>query len=263
VFLLLPLANIAMLSVFTYSPSQIWSPIVTSTNYLRLWDPYYLALIARTLMIGAITTVVCALVAYPVAYFLARARPRVMTAGLFLLIMPLMVSSVIRAFGWVVLLGRQGLVNRLLVGLGLDGVQLLYTPGAVIVALAEFLLPFMVLPLMASIETIPRSLEEAARNLGASSPQVFRRVIFPLTIPGLLSGALLVYSVSISALVIPALLGGKNVRMLGNQIYEEVLVSFNWPFASSLTMLLIAVTLVATFVGLRLARPAGRPDGRS
>src|SRR6185436_3811116 len=106
----------------------------------------------------------------------------------------------------------------------------------------ELLLPFMVLPLMASIENIPRAVEEAARNLGASPFQLFRRVLLPLSLPGLVSGSLLVYSVAISALVTPALMGGRKVRMLGNLVYDEVLTSMNWPFASSLAFVLLCIT---------------------
>jgi ABC-type spermidine/putrescine transport system permease subunit I len=155
---------------------------------------------------------------------------------------PLMVSSVIRIFGWLVILGRQGLINVALRSLGLGTVELLGNATAVVIGLVELLLPFMVLPLMAAIERVPESLEEAARNLGATSWQVFRRVLLPLSVPGLVSGSLLVYSVAISALVTPALMGGRKVRMLGNLVYDEVLTSMNWPFASSLAVVLLCIT---------------------
>src|SRR5215813_5522238 len=139
--------------------------------------------------------------------FLARARPRVLALGLFLLIMPLMVSTVIRVFGWIVILGRKGLLNQALLALGLEPVKLLYSETAVVIGLVNIFVPFMVLPIMASIERISPSLEEAAQNLGASWYGMFRRVILPLSLPGLISGCLLVYSLSISAFVTPALMG--------------------------------------------------------
>jgi len=136
---------------------------------------------------------------------------------------------------------------------------------AVVVGLAELLLPFMVLPLMTAIETIPRSVEEAARNLGATPLQLVRRVLLPLSLPGLVSGSLLVYSVSISALVTPALMGGRRVSMLGNLVYDEVLTSMNWPFASSIAVVLLAFTGAVMVGYLRtmraLARRAGADEG--
>ena len=124
---------------------------------------------------------------YPLAYCLARARPRWQAVGLFLLIMPLMVSAVIRIFGWIVILGRKGMVNQALVAVGLEPVKLLYSETAVVIGLVNIFVPFMVLPIMASIEHISPSLEEAAQNLGANWYQMFCRVILPLSLPGLIS----------------------------------------------------------------------------
>lgn len=251
VFLVLPFANVALLSVYLHSPTKIAIAEFTTANYSKLWELYYANLFFRTLRLSLAVTVVCVALGYPLAYLLARARPRIMTLGLFLLIMPLMVSTVIRVFGWVVILDNEGLVNQALRQLGAgDGVRLLHTEGAVIVGLAQQSMPFMVLPIMASIERISPSLEEAARNLGASWGQMFTRTILPLSMPGLLSGALLVFSVSMSAFVTPALMGGRRSRMVGQQIYEEVLSAYNWPGAASLTIVL--ALLMLGLVGLAL-----------
>src|SRR5256714_5590217 len=263
VVLIVPFAGVAFFSVHSYSPTKILLPELTFDNYRKLFDFYYLRLFGRTLRLGLVTTIVCVLLGYPLAYFLARARPRVLTIGLFLLIMPLMVSTVIRVFGWIVLLGRKGLINEALLGLGLEPVKLLYSETAVVIGLVNIFLPFMVLPLMASIERIPPSLEEAAQNLGANSLQTFARVILPLSVPGLISGCLLVYSISISAFVTPALLGNSRERMAAQQIYDEVLVSFNWPSASSLALALVALTLVLMFWALFATRRSGRRERAS
>ena len=256
--LIVPFANVALYSVHPYSPTHIALPEFTAANYRKIFDLYYLRLFARTLQLGLVTTMICALLGYPLAYWLARARPRMQTIGLFLLIMPLMVSTVIRIFGWLVILGRKGLVNEALIGLGLEPWKLLYTETAVVIGLVNIFLPFMVLPLMAAIERIPPSLEEAARNLGANWRQMFLRTILPLSVPGLISGSLLVYSVSISAFVTPALMGSPRERMAGQQIYDEVLVSFNWPSASSLALTLVLMTLLLMFAALFATRRAGR-----
>jgi ABC-type spermidine/putrescine transport system permease subunit I len=216
-----------------------------------------------TIEIGLLTTAACAILGFPVAYFLARAPARWLGVWLFLLVTPLMVSSVIRIFGWLVLLGRRGLVNATLETAGLSGVDLLHNVPAVVVGLTELLLPFMVLPLMAAIETIPRSVEEAARNLGANSLQLFWRVLLPLSLPGLVSGSLLVYTVAISALVTPALMGGRRVRMLGNLVYDEVLTSMNWPFAASIAVVLLIVTAAVMLGYLRTMRSLARRSGQA
>ena len=251
IFLVLPFANVALLSVYLHSPTKIAIPVFTDANYAKLFELYYANLFLRTLRLSLVVTAVCVVLGYPLAYVLARSSSRIMTVGLFLLIMPLMVSTVIRVFGWVVILGNEGLVNQALRLLGAgDGVRLLYTEGAVIIGLTQQSMPFMVLPIMAAIERIPPSLEEAAQNLGASWSQMFARVILPLSMPGLLSGSLLVFSVSMSAFVTPALMGGRRTRMVGQQIYEEVLTAYDWPGAASLTIVLAVVML--GLVGLTL-----------
>jgi ABC-type spermidine/putrescine transport system permease subunit I len=196
--------------------------------------------------------------AYPIAYFLARAGKRVALLGLFLLLTPLMVSPVVRAFGWLVLLGRNGVVNALFRSAGLEAPELLYSEAAVLIGLSHLLLPYMVLPLVASIERISPSVEEAARNLGANGFGVFRKVILPLSMPGLISGALLVYVEAASAFVMPALLGGRHVRMIGNEVYDSMLVSYNLPAAAMLTVTLVVFTIAAIGAGLALAHAVRR-----
>jgi len=244
VFLVLPFVNVALLSVYLHSPTKIAVEEFTATNYAKLWEVYYATLFLRTLRLSLVVTVVCAVLGYPVAYFLARSTSRIMALGLFLLIMPLLVSTVIRVFGWVVILGSEGLVNQGLRLLGArEGMRLLHTEGAVIIGLTQQTMPFMVLPIMAAIERISPSLEEAARNLGATWGQMFVRTILPLSMPGLVSGSLLVFSVSMSAFVTPSLMGGRRERMVGQQIYEEVLTAYNWPGAASLTIVLSVLML--------------------
>jgi putative spermidine/putrescine transport system permease protein len=254
--LIVPFASMAMFSLHPYSPTKIALPELTFDNYRQIVALYYLRLFGRTLQLGLASTAICVAFGYPLAYVLARARPRMQTLGLFLLIMPLMVSTVIRLFGWIVILGRKGLVNEALVAFGLDPVKLLYTDTAVIIGLVNIFMPFMVLPLMAAIERIPLSLEEAAQNLGANWYQMFARTIMPLSLPGLVSGCLLVFSLSLSAFVTPALLGSARERMVGQQIYDEVLVSFNWPIASALALALVLLTAGLMFFALLAMRRA-------
>jgi len=259
-FLVVPFINIIVLSFYTYSPTRIWVPELTSANYAALADGTFLTVLLRTLRLGLVCTAICALLGYPVAYFLARSERRVATIGLFLLVTPLMVSAVIRTFGWLVILGRRGLINSALTALGLDRLPLLYNETAVVIGLVNVFLPFMVLPLMASIERINPALEEAARNLGATWFGMFRRVILPLSRPGLISGCLLVYSAAISAFVIPVLMGGARVRVVGRLIYDQLLISYQWPNASAIATLLVIVTTSLSFVALAITRRTARQE---
>jgi ABC-type spermidine/putrescine transport system permease subunit I len=258
VFLVVPFANIIVLSFYTYSPTRIWTPDLTVANYQTLVDGAFLTVLVRTLRLGLVATAMCVVFGYPLAYFLARAPRRVAAIGLFLLVIPLMVSAVIRTFGWLVILGRNGLINSLLQAVGLDRLPLLYNETAVVIGLSNVFVPFMVLPLMASIERINPALEEAARNLGATWLGTFRRVILPLSRPGLISGCLLVYSAAISAFVIPVLMGGARVRVIGRQIYDQLLISYQWPNASALATLLVIATTCLAFSALAVTRRAGR-----
>jgi putative spermidine/putrescine transport system permease protein len=260
IFLVIPFANIVVLSFFTYSPTRIWTPDLTIANYADLMDGAFLTVLLRTLRLGLVSTVICVLFGYPLAYFLARAGRRVAMIGVFFLVMPLMVSAVIRTFGWLVILGRKGLVNGVMEAFGLDRLPLLYNETAVVIGLANVFVPFMVLPLMASIERINPALEEAARNLGANWLETFRRVILPLSRPGLISGCLLVYSAAISAFVIPMLMGGARVRVIGRQIYDQLLISYQWPNASAIATLLVIATTCIAFVVLAVMRRTARQE---
>ena len=257
--LLAPLANLTVLSVLRYDPQGIWLLEMTSQNYARLTDEYYLGVLIRTLRIGLITTGFCLLLGTPLAYWLARCSRNLLAAGLFLVVMPMMVSTVIRAFGWMILLGRNGVINGLSMELGFGRwLFIMNTETAVIIALVQLMLPLVVLPTMAAIEKIPLSLEEAATNLGAGPFSLFRRVVLPLASPGLASGALLCFVVSISVVVTPALMGGRGSRMIGNEIYDQVITAMNWPFASAMAVVLIALVtglLVLSFGLGRLITP--------
>jgi putative spermidine/putrescine transport system permease protein len=260
IFLVIPFINIIVLSLYTYSPTRIWTPELTNANYLALADGALVTVLLRTLRLGLFCTAICVVFGYPLAYFLARSERRVAMIGLFLLVTPLMVSAVIRTFGWLVILGRHGLINATLEAVGLDRLPLLYNETAVVAGLVNVFLPFMVLPLMASIERINPALEEAARNLGAGWFDTFHLVILPLSRPGLISGCLLVYSAAISAFVIPVLMGGARVRVIGRLIYDQLLISYQWPSASAIATLLVLATTSLSFVALAITRRSSRQE---
>lgn len=257
-FIVLPFLNILLLSFYTYSPTRIFTPDLTTENYTKLFATTFPATLLRTVRIGLVTTALCALFGYPLAYCLARSEPRAKALGMFLLIIPLMVSAVIRTFGWIVILGRRGIVNNTLDAIGLGTFPLLYNETAVVVGLCSVLLPFMVTPLIGSIERINPAVEEAARNLGATWFGMFARVVLPLSLPGLFSGALLVFSTAISAIVTPTLMGGARINVLGKLIFDQLLISFQWPSASAITTLFVIATVGLSYAAVVLRRDERR-----
>jgi putative spermidine/putrescine transport system permease protein len=204
-----------------------------------------------SLRVALVTTALCAVVGFPLAYHLARISGFARGVLLFLVLCPLLVSTVVRSFGWMVILGDRGVINDLLAAFGLRTYRLLYSETAVVVGLTHFLVPFMTLPLMAAIERVPREVELAARNLGAAPPIAFALVVVPLSMPGLIAGSVIVFTLSLSAVVTPVFLGGRETRMIGPQIFDNVLVSFNWPFAGALTTVVVLVAAVAVFISGR------------
>src|ERR1044071_3397729 len=244
-FFILPFGVMAMLSMLSGNP--VSNPNVTFTwrHYNRLFDSdlYFDALVA-TMRIGAITTLISLLIGYPLAHWMARMRSRLGHALLLMaVIAPLLTGIVVRTFAWMTLLSDRGVINTTLQWLGLAPLPLMYNEFGVIVGLVHIYVPFMVLTLVGVIGRIDRTLEEAARGLGAGRFSTFLEVTLPLSMPGILAGSLLVFALAISAYVTPVVLGGNNVLTLPMLIYQQVSASFNLGFAGALGVVLLAVSL--------------------
>ena len=211
-------------------------------------DAYNRGVLTDTLLLAAETVALTVLLGYPVAG-LYMAWPKCRRVLMFLTILPLLTSTVVRSFAWVVILGNQGLINRTLISLGaIDApVHLLYTPGAVAIALAQIELPLMVLPLIAALSGIDASLMDASHALGAGPWRSFRRITVPLSLPGLLTGTLLVFTGAASALITQTLVGGGRLMYMPFYIYEEAIQAQDFPFAAALAIiLLISIVLIVT-----------------
>ncbi len=227
----------------------------TFFNYRKfLFDPYYFGVLLATLKISLLVTLVCLATGYPVAAYLAKATARERAILVLLIVSPLLVSLVIRSFGWVIILGPKGLVNALLVGLGLAGgpVKLLYTQTAVVVGLAHVFYPFMVLAVHSSLQNIDPTVIQAAQNLGASPAQSFWRVTLPLSVPGVVAGSLIVFALSVSSFVTPTLLGGPWVKVVAYLAWEQNITVLDWPFAAAISVILLGVTGLIIFAYTRL-----------
>jgi putative spermidine/putrescine transport system permease protein len=217
----------------------------TLHNYTRfLFDRFYLEVLGVTLRISVVVTLLTVVTGYPVAVYLVRAGARERAILMLLVVSPLLVSLVIRSFGWVIVLGPQGLVNAVLLGLGVVDrpVKLMYTETAVVIGLAHVFYPFMVLAVYGTLQRIDPAVVRAATNLGASPLVAFWRVTLPLSVPGILAGSLIVFALSVSSFVTPALLGGPWVKVVAYLVWEQNLIVLDWGFAAAIAVILLAVT---------------------
>jgi putative spermidine/putrescine transport system permease protein len=246
VFFALPVVVLFALSFERVDTStfEVVDPF-TLYNYTRfLFDRFYLEVLGVTLRISLAVTLLTLLTGYPVAVYLLRVGPRERALLMLLVVSPLLVSLVIRSFGWVIVLGPQGLVNASLLALGLVDrpLKLMYTETAVVIGLAHVFYPFMVLSIYGALHRIDPAVDRAARNLGAGPWRAFWRVTLPLSVPGILAGSLIVFALSVSSFVTPALLGGPWVKVVAYMVWEQNLVVLDWGFAAAIAVILLGVT---------------------
>jgi len=221
-----------------------------------LTDGYYREVLGRTLGLGLAVTLACLVLGYPLAYVIARGPQRWRVSMLLLVIFPMLLNLVVRSFGWIALLANRGLINNLLVDLGVIAapVKLMFNLTGMMIGLTHIYLPFMVLMLVAAIQNVPRDVEAAAMTLGSSRLHVFAAVTLPLTAPGILAGSILVFVLTISALVTPRMLGGPTYQVMATLIYDEYMQLLDWPTGSALAFALTAIALAIVWGSGRVIR---------
>jgi spermidine/putrescine transport system permease protein len=252
-FFLVPLL---LILAYSFGTSGIYGGITLGFNpgnYLKVFDPLYLEIIGRTFFIAALNTLLCLALGYPLAYFIVFKGRRWRNALVLLVMVPFWTSLLIRAYAWVVILGGNGVANRTLQFLGItdEPLTLIFTPEAVLMGMVYSYLPFMVLPLYAALEKFDTRLKEAAQDLGASRWHTFWKVTFPLSMPGLIAGSILVFIPSAGEFVIPDLLGGSRIVMTGNLIQNQFLQARDWAFGSALSVMLAVLLLGAIMFYVR------------
>ncbi len=251
-----PVALMVPTSFRPYVPGQGIGEGWTAEHYARLVaDPFYLEILGRTLGLGTTVTALTLLSGYPLAYALARSRARARGWLVVLVVFPLLLNLVVRSFGWIALLANRGVVNETLLALGwIEAlVRLLFNFTGLLIGLTHVFLPFMVLVLASAIQNVDERLEEAVHVLGANRAVAFLRVTLPLTLPGILSGSILVFVLTISALVTPGLLGGPTYKVMSTLIFDEFLQLLNWPAGSAMAVALTAIVLGLIALSGRLA----------
>ena len=255
--LLVPIAILFRYSLNRFDPASYMVDAVTAENYVKFFtDPYYLDILLRTVRVSVVSTLICLVMGFPLAYWLARMTSRFKNLMVILVVLPLFIGNAVRAAGWMTLFGSKGFVNATLMAAGVinQPLTLMYTEFAVVVGIITVNLPFMVLTLQSVIEGISRSIEEAALSLGAAPFQAFRRVLWPLALPGTLAGTILTFILAMNAYATPVLLGGPKFQMMGPLVYDQFSQSNNWPFGAAVSFVLMAATLGLTLlanVGLR------------
>lgn len=236
--------------------SKAW----TLANYTSLvTDDYFREIIFRTLVLGFGVTAICLLLGYPLSYYIAHAGPKMRLALTMLVIFPMLLNLVVRSFGWIALLANRGLVNNLLVDMGLieRPIRMMFNLFGLLVGMSHIFLPFMVLMLVPAIQAVPKDVKDAAYTLAASRARVFWSVTLPMTAPGILAGSILVFVLSISALVTPRMLGGPTYKVMATLIYDDFLQTLDWPAGAAMSFALTALTLAVIAVSSRLLKRWG------
>jgi spermidine/putrescine transport system permease protein len=253
IFMLLPLGLVIIISLMTRGTYGNVVYKLNLNNYTRLLDPIYLRVLGFSLWTAALTTLITLLIGYPLAYFIARAPERHRSIYLFLILVPFWTNFIIRIYAWIMILRSEGLLNTLLLNSGLihTPLNLLYTPTAVMIGMVYEFLPFMVLPLYASLEKMDLTQLEAAADLGARPWRAFWRITLPVTVPGIVAGSILVFIPAMGMFVIPDLMGGAKTELVGNLVRNQFLTARNWPFGAAASMVLLVATLVITLIYTR------------
>jgi putative spermidine/putrescine transport system permease protein len=247
--ILLPIVILFRYSLNRFTPGKFMVDALTAENYVKFFtDPFYVAVLLRTLRVATVCTLICLLLGFPLAYCLARTRSRFKNLLLMAIVLPLFVGNAVRAAGWMVMFGNRGFVNSGLLALGLvqRPLQIMFTEFAVVVGIVAVNLPFVALSLQAVLEGLDRAVEEAALSLGAGPLQTFRRVVLPLAMPGVIAGMTLCFILAMNAYATPVLLGGPLFQMMGPTVYNQFAGVSNWPFGAALSFVLMAATLLLT-----------------
>ena len=252
-FVLIPNLLVLTVSFLTRDGSDFYALPFTLDNYANLFNPLYAQVLWNSLYMSGIATIICLLIGYPFAFMVSKINPKYRPFLLFLVVLPFWTNSLIRIYGMKVFLGVKGVLNTMLMDMGIlsEPIRILNTEVAVIIGLVYLLLPFMILPLYSAIEKLDGRLLEAARDLGANAVQRFFRVILPLTMPGIVAGCLLVLLPAMGMFYVADLLGGAKVLLVGNVIKSEFLISRNWPFGSAISIGLTILMALLIFVYYR------------
>lgn len=241
-FIVIPLLIVVFFS-FTVETGSGYS--FSLDNFKRLLDPQYFVVFGRSIKLALESTVLCLILGYPVAYLLSKTNPKIRNMLMMLFIVPMWMNFLLRTYAWLPILGKNGVINNFLTSIGLSPISILYTDTAVLLGMVYNFLPFMILPIYTILIKIDENLINAAADLGANRSQIFRKVIFPLSMPGVISGITMVFMPAVSTFVISRLLGGGQYMLLGNLIETQFTTMGDWNFGSSIAIFMMIIILIS------------------
>ena len=254
---LVPVLNLLRMSFFEAQGTGAMQEVYSLATWLKVvTDSFYGELILNTVGTSLVITLLTLVCSYPIALYLHRSSGIWRNILLVLVIAPLLTSAVVRTYGWIVILFENGLVNNALAAVGIGRMRLIFNRTGVVIGLTEILMPYMILALMAGFGRLDARIEEAAASLGAPPMRVFLRVVLPLTLPGIALGSLLCFVLAVSSFITPKLLGGGRVFLLATEIYDQAIVTLNWPVASALSILILCIFGTALLLYTRALNPA-------
>ncbi|NLC04785.1 MAG: ABC transporter permease [Tissierellia bacterium] len=249
IFILIPLLLVVFFAI-TKGDSQNFSTFTFSIeNLKRAFAPLYLKVLVRSVNLALISTIICLIIGYPMAYIISREKPKKRNIMVLMFVIPMWMNFLLRTYAWLTLLGKNGLINTFITKLGFAPLNLIYNDTAVLLGMVYNFLPFMVLPIFSILAKIDKGLIEAAEDLGSDKLTIFQRVIFPLSLPGVVTGITMVFIPAVSTFVISSLLGGNKYNLIGNVIEEQFRYTGDWHFGSSMSIILmifILITMAAT-----------------
>lgn len=262
IFVVVPMIMIVIYA-FSQAGNDVKTFSFTFANFAKFIDPMFISVFWKSMKIAVITTIACILLGYPLAYIIANAREGIRSTLILLITIPQWINMLIRTYSWIGILSDVGLINNVLSKLGLPTVSLLYTDAAVILGMIYNFLPFMVLPIYTSLAKMDQSLIQASYDLGADKVKTFQKVIFPLSIPGVMSGVIMVFLPAVSSFVIPKLLGGGQYMLIGSLIENQFITVGDWNFGSAVSLIMAVIILVSMYVIKKFDRDITEEGGKN
>ena len=245
IFIALPSFLVLLYSITTKESNGLTTIQFTLENYKKFFDPLYLNILWDSIYLAAISTAICLLVGYPAAFIISNTNLSKRNTLLFLCIMPMWMNMLLRTYAWMTILGNNGILNNLFSLIGLPKLNMLYTKGATIMGMVYNFLPFMILPIYTALSKMDKALLEAADDLGADKKTVFIKVILPLSMPGVISGIIMVFMPAVSTFIIPQLLGGNKNMMIGNLVEKLFILNGDWNFGSAISIVMMVIILIS------------------
>jgi len=252
IFILVPLFLVAYFAFTSGDSTNRGTFEFSLINFQRFMSPIYLSVLWRSLSLAIISTFVCFILGYPMAYIIAKKKkPQTRNNMILLFVIPMWMNFLLRTYAWLTILGKNGIINTILNNLGFGSLNLIYNNGAVVLGMVYNFLPFMVLPIYSVLIKMDKNLVEAAEDLGASKATVFKKVVFPLSLPGVMTGFTMVFTPAVSTFIISNLLGGNKTNLMGNVIEQQFMYTGDWHFGSAISLILMLIILIVMAVSNR------------